>query len=284
MIDSELLDLYRQGFIPGPQETEEAFLARIAYNRNLHGQLDPAFVESSEAKLLLQESSTITRPIYGFELKGVPILFSNEKLGFLHGGCAWIFQKEESCPIGAFFQLRSAFRNKKRYLGLYNRKEILAHEALHVARMAFEEPKYEEILAYKSSLSPFRRKWGALFRTPKEMLLFIVLLALFLIVPLSLPATTTLALTIHWAAFALPFIYLFALAIRLALAHRKVNRLPPALLPCLTDDEIDRFSGLSDDDIVQALKGGSLRERLLLCLISSKHHHLRTDSWIVGQL
>ena len=57
-------------------------------------------------------------------------------------------------------------------------EEILSHEAVHAARTAFSEPKFEEHLAYLTSSSIFRRIFGPIFQSSKESLIFVVLLGL----------------------------------------------------------------------------------------------------------
>lgn len=284
--DVELISLFQEGYIPGPNESEEAFLKRIAYNRTLHKELDPEFEQSDRAKELLLESFNVTNRVFGFSLKETPILFSNKKLGLFHGGCAWIFQKEEGGPIGAFFQLRRHFKDHEFFLKIYSRKEILAHEAFHAARMAFEEPRYEEILAYRSSASPFRRKWGALFRSSKELLIILITKKLFLVlilVPIFLSVSTLPEIYLHVAIFILLLLIPTALALRLTWARNRLDKVfknlqkltnsgekADHIVTCLTDDEIDRYALLSEEEVhgvIASRAAHSLRERLILCLL-----------------
>ena len=118
------------------------------------------------------------RRIYGFAPHWVPLFFSNYQLAPWHGGCAWIFQLNDNTPYAAFLQLRSAFRTQKRYLGMYERTELIAHEMAHIGRMMFEEPEFEEIIAFQSSTNRFRRFFGPLFRSSKESMLFVIVLGL----------------------------------------------------------------------------------------------------------
>lgn len=178
-----------QGLIPGPSETEEAFLVRAEYCLNLQKTLPNFFGNDLPFSLddmhttheILQNGYRITQRFYDICPTWVPLFFSNFKLSFWHGGCAWIFQHTPETPTSAFFQLRQAFRNSKKYWGLYDRTELISHELSHVGRMKFEEPRFEEILAYRSSKSNLRRFFGPIVQSSIESMIFVLLL-LFLII------------------------------------------------------------------------------------------------------
>ena len=92
------------------------------------------------------------------------MIFSNERLAPWHGGCAWIFQFAEGLPTAALIQLRQVFSRQPTFLGIYHRDELLTHELVHVGRMKFEEPRFEELFAYETSTSAFRRWFGPLIQ------------------------------------------------------------------------------------------------------------------------
>ena len=115
--------------------------------------------------------------VFGLYLDGIEIRYSNKGLRFWEAGCTWM----EDPPV---LQLRKVFETKERYLGLISKQELIEHEAVHALRFKYDEPRFEEVLAYQTSRSPFRRYFGPFFRTPKESLLFMALLAL---VPLVFP-------------------------------------------------------------------------------------------------
>lgn len=172
------------GFIPGPQETEEAFLERVHYCENLKSQFTEQLgqqipVELSSMPSELQKTvNEKTRKLYDIVLDWVPIVFSNYKMFPWHGGCAWIFQMSADTPTAAFFQLRKSLAKKSTYMGIYDREELIVHETAHVGRMLFREPKFEEILAYRSSKSAFRSFFGPIIQAPWETLLLLILLFL----------------------------------------------------------------------------------------------------------
>jgi hypothetical protein len=58
-------------------------------------------------------------------------------------------------------------------------EEISAHEKIHLMRAHFNEPRFEEILAYQTSPSFFRRFFGPLFQNIKESYAFIFISFLF---------------------------------------------------------------------------------------------------------
>jgi len=174
MSPEQIYQLAKSGWLPAPWETEEQFLARIE-----QGKKTPEHFEKVEERTtLLQKGSAITQRLFGFSIDWVPIVFSNKKLSFFEGAAAWIFQETKDSPQEAFLQLRKGLRGKQKLLGYYPVSELVGHELVHVARMAYSEPLFEEMLAYQTSTSPFRKMWGPLFRQPKEMNFFLITLIL----------------------------------------------------------------------------------------------------------
>jgi len=173
--NEKLLKLNEQGLIPGPGEEKEAFLKRVA--------LCDSFIPegaSNDPSAVIEEALDSSMNLFGIKPSWVHIIFSDKKLPPWHGACAWIVKKEKSGPRTAFLQLRKIFEKKKHLLRLYSRKEVVAHELAHIGRMAFNEPKFEEILAYRTS-SPFRQFLGPIIQSSKEAILFIfsIMAALF---------------------------------------------------------------------------------------------------------
>ena len=180
----DLSDYNFAGIIPGPKETEEEFNIRALYCLNLKKQI-PEMLEqdipfsSGEIDLtdeILKAGYENARQLYDIFPTWVPVFFSNYKLSFWQGGCAWIFQQKENSPTAAFFQLRQNFRHSKKYLGLYERNELISHELSHVGRMMYEEPKFEEILAYRSSPSKLRSFLGPIVQSSYESTIFVLFL------------------------------------------------------------------------------------------------------------
>lgn len=161
MTDAELLRLNARGFIPGPSETEETFLNRVASVQKRweqEGQIPRAHLDW--VRLHLKE-------IFDFEPDCLPVFYSNRSLAIWQGAACWI----EGGKL-ASVQLREALRRGS-YWG-YQRDEILAHEAVHAARSAFEEPRTEEFFAYLVSEKWWNRAFGPMIRRPWEVWPFLL--------------------------------------------------------------------------------------------------------------
>ncbi len=177
----KLLELNAQGWVPGPDETYSTFFTRIQ--------------KTIEKQSSLKQEISIHFPDAGFPKKSpwleikdkllslcqcIPthaiIFYSNKKLPIWHGAATWT---EEGISV---IQLKKGLQ-KGTYLGCYRKDDILLHEAVHVIRSAFKEPKFEEIIAYHLSLYPWRKYIGPLFHSSWESWLLIVLLFSAMLVP-----------------------------------------------------------------------------------------------------
>ena len=144
-MESDIKCLFEEGFVPAPGEADAAFYLRV---------------KKTKEKWLSPEK------IHEFPIETTtpPFIFrSNKKLPFWVGGMTWILTFDDGCKI-PFIQLPKTLR---RYT-FTKEEEILAHERVHALRVAFNEPIFEEILAYQSSPSKFRRFFGPLCATTKE--------------------------------------------------------------------------------------------------------------------
>lgn len=169
MTDRDLLALNKMGFIPGPEENEEAFLARVAKAK-----------ENFKAGDWIPEPHwdwvrTYLDQLYDVKPLYICAFYSNKSLAPWQGAAAWIEGKALSS-----IQLREGLR-KGSYLGIYGREEILAHEAVHAARSGFNEDRYEEFFAYMTSEKRWRRVLGPILQRPWEAWPFImfVVMAMF---------------------------------------------------------------------------------------------------------
>lgn len=191
MTDEELLSLNERGMIPGPGESEQAFLARIEILKEKF-PFDPIpDAHWNLARLRL-------RDLFSFEPECCFAFYSNRSLRLWQGAATWI--EEGKMPI---VQLRKQLQ-KGSYWG-YGRSEILCHEAVHAARAAFNEPMGEEFFAYATSAAVRRRMLGPILRRPGEAWVFLASLAAGLFFPSAqgvgvlviLAALARLA-TLHW--------------------------------------------------------------------------------------
>lgn len=265
-----LVELNKEGFIPGPHETLEEFQKRVDFCKSLKKRIleesSPFGFTGEEEEKILSEGLSLTKKLFDMEPSFVPLFFSDEKLFPWHGGAAWIFQLTEGGPLGAILQLRKAFHKKRNYLGLYPRDELIAHELAHVGRMAFEEKKYEEIFAYQTSTSHLMKKMGALLQSAKESYTFAFLLLALLMLDFYALFFLDLSVYLPLQLFKLvPLLFLlysfFRLEARqktLANAERKLEAIggenAPFILYRLTDREIEQFSKMSKEEILQYLQ------------------------------
>lgn len=242
----------KEGILPGPGETEAEYIERANYCLNLRATFKNS-VDSGFQNQVLEPVSPQglerVEKLYRIRPSWIPFFFSNYRLPFWQGGCAWIFQQTESSPVAAFFQLRQVFRTGDTYLGIYPRDELIAHELCHVGRMKYEEPRYEELLAYRTSAFPFRRYWGPLFTTAAQSGIFALLLLLILMLDLTtLFFQPELYNAIQWIKL-LPFAWIGWLVFDLVQRQRRFAKclqiLPEEMLYRLTDREIDLFSKLN---------------------------------------
>lgn len=192
--EEKLLYLNSIGLIPGPEEGLEAFSRRVDYSLNLKESLPKELTDNLSGEDLqkpdaLSPACASLKKLYDCAPEWPPLFFSNFKLPFWQGGCAWIFQVKEDSPTSALIQLRRTFLRSPKYLGIYDRDELLAHELCHVGRMMFQEPKFEELLAYQTAKSSFRRWLGPLVESSMESALFLLVLFMLIVFDFFLIAT-----------------------------------------------------------------------------------------------
>ena len=285
--DEDLLRYNREGLIPGPGETEPAFQVRAEYALHLKEEFakrpadqNPFTAQEAGPEVFIQEVYPVTKRLFDIAPTWIPLFISNYKLSPWHGGCAWIFKLDEHAPTAAFFQLRKAFKSSERYLAMYSRKELIAHELAHVGRMSFEEPRYEELIAYRSAQSGFRRWFSPIVQSSMESALFVTVVGgLFLLDFFFLTSDAyTYYLKAMWLKLIPVAMILFALW-RLQKKHRHFNacrqnlvsllkeeRKADAVIYRLSDAEIEAFAAMPPQEIgayCAEQKALSLRWRLL---------------------
>ena len=226
----DLRELDSQGWILAPKESLDSLLYR---KKTLKTKRED-FPLNTE---LLSKAHKITESLYQFSLKDIPVCYSNKSLSLWEGAVLWTYFDENGDPYPVI-QMRGNY--KKGFLRLYKEEEILAHELVHAARFAFNEPFFEEMFAYKTSKNFFPWFFGPLFIFRMESFLFIAL------VILSFLGFVIL----EWAIFLwLPFLFFTCLLIRLVVLHsvfflakkylgKKGERTPLAALFRLSDRAI----------------------------------------------
>ena len=200
----------------------------------------------------------------------MPQIATNEKLLPWQGAAAWIFELENGAPLSSLIQVR-----EKVWPLFGSEEERLSHELCHVGRMGFEEKQYEEVLAYQTSTSPFRRFFGPLFQSNLDSILLVSLLGLIVVFDVVLLLSGSLAWYDQFMWMKLvPLVYLTYLLARLVRRQRTFQKVVSTMqsLPfvyCLLDEEINRFSTMTREEVaaeVAGQKNRSLRHRLLLIL------------------
>ncbi|WP_100934381.1 hypothetical protein [Candidatus Chlamydia corallus] len=222
--DDDLITFNKQGLIAGPEEEKVAFLVRSNAMIDA-GPEDPASFPES------------LKELFDVFPTHVEVLYSNEGLDVWEAGCTWILSNEVT------IQLRKHLQKASRWLGMYSRDEVLAHEAVHAVRMKFYEPIFEEILAYQTSRWGWRRFFGPLFRSPGESysLLFFTISGVG--ISLWYPMMGTLITLV------LPTYFLMRLCLAQSYLYRAMKKIrkmlgvPPLwVMLRLTDKEIKMFA------------------------------------------
>ncbi len=170
----------REQFLQGPAESDLAFAKRIRITKEA----------AQNPQMLGLENVQVGK----FHLPWLLYKISNKKLSPWEAAATWIIE-HEGVKI-PFLQVR------KRYA---ENEEIWNHELVHIMRIAFDEPRFEEIIAFDKSKSRFRKWLGPLFRTPKEAFLFLTLAV----------TSSAIGLFYSWLLL-LPFLLLLGFSIRLA--------------------------------------------------------------------
>ncbi len=231
----KLLDLNKRGLIHAPDESDEGFFKRCR---------TASFAGSSPP-------SRLAKSLYDIDPDWVYMIYDNKGLHFWEGACTW--KKQDHITL----QLNKAFECKESYLG-YSKEEVIAHELVHVVRGHFEEPVFEEILAYQSSPSPLRRLCAPLFRSPKESAFFVISLVVFFIAVLF-ETFQKVALAGFLGMFSLGFYRLFWAQWTFNRTRKKIAKIVGkekvlAVMLRLTDREIIRFSKMPEEAILNYAK------------------------------
>ena len=175
-----LLTLDKHGFIMGKSETPEAFTGRLRtlaaklgkmqdeLDKNGKFDIDDVTVYARDRipDKLFAEATEADSRLFGFSIDWVPGFFIDPF--FLFGGCAFTYYPD----FFAMFIIRRSFRHSPKWF-IYKRKELLAHELCHIARIGLESESFEETFAYQTATSPFRRLLGGLFLKPMDSYLLL---------------------------------------------------------------------------------------------------------------
>jgi hypothetical protein len=154
-LDPNLLKLSNRGLIPGPNESEQVFLLRA---------------DSSPSACHLPYPDALQRvsEIFFMAPDWVEVFVQSKGLYPWEGAAAWIEQREDGVRCTRI-QIKDSFLSR-----LYPKEEVIAHEMVHAMRVMFDEKRFEEILAYRTSQNSFRRYCGPFFAGSKETIAFLI--------------------------------------------------------------------------------------------------------------
>lgn len=151
-----LTEMLQQGFIPGPNESDDEFFERVACTKEKFQK--GSWLPESHWHFARESLDAIfnVKPLY------ICAYYSNRNLAPWQAAASWINGKSLDR-----IQLRTKFK-KGSFLG-YSRDEILAHEAVHAMRSGFTYSRFEEFFAYMTSTRKWRRILGPIVQKPWEV-------------------------------------------------------------------------------------------------------------------
>ena len=251
-----LIDLNHRGIFPGPFEQHDHFLERAV-----------------TAKPILTQNRALDRveEIFSASPDWVKIHFEAKNLLPWEGAVTWI-EEDLKGIRSVSIQIKSSFMTR-----LYPQDEVIAHEMVHAMRLTFEENRFEEILAFRTSKSRFRRYFGPLFTQPSETKGFVLWMVcswlcywIEVLFDFSFGAKYLLwspMLALGWGVWRLLRSQkIFALALKHLEKAMKKPKKSLALALRLTDREIEQFASYSPEEILlfaEKEKEVSLRWALL---------------------
>ena len=176
-----LARLDQRGFLLGETEDAPAFAKRLRELRKNVQKMEESLARQGSFALeditvsaqdrippgFYDEVARKCTDLYGFAVDWVPGFFINPKF-FLFGGWACCYNPD----FFAMFVIRKSFREREKWL-FYSRRELLAHELCHIARIALNSDVFEETFAYQTSSSSFRRLLGGVFLREGDTFLFL---------------------------------------------------------------------------------------------------------------
>jgi hypothetical protein len=238
--EDQLFNLNKRGVFPGPNESDENFISRAR-------SLD--FLDLEPKALELFDASA----------DWVEVRLSAKGLLPWEGAATWIEETTDG-KRSASIQIKPSLPSF-----LYAREEVAAHEMAHAMRLMFDEPRFEEILAFQTSKNRFRRYFGPLFSHPTEVKIFVSMM-LFSWVAYGMEWIFDLNLIGNYLLFS-PLLALALGVLRLyrsqkvfaaALTHLaqaiKNPRKSLAVALRLSDTEIQQFARYSPEEILSFAK------------------------------
>jgi hypothetical protein len=237
--------LDRWGLIPGPMENISQFAERVRVS------LDPATRQSADRFLKNYQRTSlphISEPAFGVHPKYVPIYRKKNTGISIYAAATWIM---ETGPRKILFPL-IVFNRRNRWTP--SDSTVLRHEWCHCGRASFEEPQFEEMLAYSAGGSTLSRILGPLFRSEGEGLAVLISCLIALVLPEVLSLTLVFFVVTFWGLRLARSHYTFRMCLRnLSMAlGGKQSALDLAYR--LTDREIRRLASVAPDNVLQEIR------------------------------
>ncbi|MCH9811662.1 hypothetical protein K0U07_02740 [bacterium] len=204
--------LYKEGFLPGPEETEQAFFDRVEKTRAVLKEPKKFITDRSFDKIEL-----VTQ--------GGAALLAKKRNLFFHAASTLIVELKDGLILPIITEPKSI---------LVKKEEVLAHELVHARRALFDSPKYEEILAFRTSKAKWRKYLSPIFSTNIEVLLFFV--------AATLSFWTTIPLFLHLGFFSIRLYYRQKIIRHCKDFLNRISTDTESILTALTDEEIVAFS------------------------------------------
>ena len=229
----DLKDLYDDGFIAGPNENEEAFFSRVKRVKELFNN-----PEMLIEKFNIEKFEKISNSFLCFR--------SSRKMPFWFAGMTLVcdFGNNMRVPL-----LQLPFRQKFSWI---NEVDIIEHEKVHALRVCFDEPQFEEILAYRKSKSLWRRFFGPFFQKSTDSYIFLFSIFVILLIPFLPMRLTLLAYTPSTLLFTMFFLRLIKNQWLFKLALKRISKQyseGEKLITLLTDKEIKLFALKQENSI-----------------------------------
>lgn len=229
---------HTRGLFPGPNEPV------------------PLFEQRRQAAQPLSENTPSLahfHALFGDTPDWVSIHTSKKGLLPWEAATTWIYS-EANAPRSVSIQLKSPIPPNG-----YTFDEILSHELVHATRVAFDEPRFEEILAFQTSHKRWRRYLGPLFSKPRDVLI----LGSSLLIVWGLYLTELLCDRNLYAdqAIVLPLLVLTSLSVRLIHSQSLFSRARQSAETLVgTKRALGLLLRLSDQEIVTLAKATSSDE------------------------
>ena len=151
IIINYMKSLYNDGFIPGPEESEKEFFERV--------KLVKKIIEDPKKYLPFKGSMKA--------LNGATLSLKSKSLPF-HAASTLIVE-------AAGTTLSIIKEPSKLSLLFVSYQEVIDHELVHAKRAMFNEPKFEEMIAYQTSSSKLRKHLSPIVSSTHETVLLILM-------------------------------------------------------------------------------------------------------------